>query len=89
MMKKRKEPLRKCVATGEMLPKHELLRIVKNKDGEIFADPTGKAHGRGAYVKKTPASVKTLRKKHILDKVFKVKVDPEVYDTIEAMISDE
>ncbi|MFW6285354.1 MAG: RNase P modulator RnpM [Bacillota bacterium] len=88
-MKKRKEPLRKCVATGEMLNKHELLRIVKNKEGAIFVDPSGKAHGRGAYVKKEKTAVKTLRKKKILDKVFSVNVDPSVYDAIEDAIHHE
>lgn len=88
-MKKRKEPLRKCVATGEMLPKASLLRIVKNKEGEVFVDPTGKAHGRGAYVKKDTAAVRTLKKKRILDRVFQVKVDPTVYDTIEGHIHHE
>ena len=28
----KKVPLRKCVATGEQLPKKELIRIVRNKD---------------------------------------------------------
>ena len=38
----KKVPLRKCVATGEQLPKKELIRIVKNKEGEVSVDPTGK-----------------------------------------------
>ncbi|MFP4077685.1 MAG: RNase P modulator RnpM [Bacillota bacterium] len=88
-MKKRKEPLRKCVATGEMLNKHDLLRIVKNKEGEVFVDPSGKAHGRGAYVKKDLSAVKKLKKKQILDKVFSISVDPSVYDAIEEAIRHE
>ena len=38
----KKVPLRKCVATGEQPPKKELIRIVKNKEGEVSVDPTGK-----------------------------------------------
>ena len=49
-MKKRKIPTRKCILTNEMFPKKDLLRIVKNKEGEISVDPTGKQAGRGAYV---------------------------------------
>ncbi len=48
----KKVPLRKCVATGEQLPKKELIRVVKNKEGQVFVDPTGKMNGRGAYLKK-------------------------------------
>lgn len=38
----KKIPLRKCVATGEQLPKKELIRVVRNKEGELFVDATGK-----------------------------------------------
>ena len=51
-MNKRKKPLRKCVVTNEMLPKEELIRVVRNKEGEVFVDETGKKNGRGAYIKK-------------------------------------
>ena len=30
--------------------KSELVRIVKQNDGKIFVDKTGKANGRGAYI---------------------------------------
>ena len=48
----KKIPLRKCVVTQERLPKKDLLRIVKNNEGEVFADLSSKANGRGAYIKK-------------------------------------
>lgn len=48
----KKISLRRCVVTKEQLPKKELLRIVKNKEGKVFPDITGKANGRGAYIKK-------------------------------------
>ena len=46
----KKIPLRKCVVTQERSPKKDLLRIVKNSNGEIFLDKTGRANGRGAYI---------------------------------------
>ena len=36
MAKTRKIPLRKSVVSGEVIDKRDLLRIVKNKEGEIF-----------------------------------------------------
>lgn len=42
-MKKRKIPLRKDIVTGEMFPKRELVRVVKNKQDEVSLDPTGKS----------------------------------------------
>jgi len=42
-------PQRTCVGCREVLPKRSLIRIVKGPDG-VQIDPTGKAHGRGAYL---------------------------------------
>ena len=42
-------PQRTCVGCREVLPKRSLIRIVKGPEG-IQVDPTGKAHGRGAYL---------------------------------------
>ena len=39
-----------CVACRKPHPKRELLRIVKNKEGVVSFDFTGKAQGRGAYI---------------------------------------
>ena len=34
----KKISLRRCVVTKEQLPKSDLLRIVKNKEGQVFPD---------------------------------------------------
>ena len=49
-MKERKIPVRTCIACRTPRPKKELLRIVKNKEGEVSCDFVGKASGRGAYI---------------------------------------
>ena len=46
----KKTPLRKCIGCGEMIPKKEMLRIVKNKENNIKFDHTGRENGRGAYI---------------------------------------
>ena len=51
-MRKKKIPMRKCIISNEMRPKKDMIRVVINKEGEIFADATGKKQGRGAYVLK-------------------------------------
>lgn len=42
-------PQRTCVGCRQVLQKRVLIRIVKGPDG-VVVDPTGKAHGRGAYL---------------------------------------
>lgn len=54
----RKIPMRRCVATGEQLPKKELLRVVRTPEGTLAVDVTGKANGRGAYLKKIPLQLR-------------------------------
>ncbi len=49
MKNEKKSLLRKSVVSNEVIDKRDLLRIVKNKEGQVFIDPTGKANGRGAY----------------------------------------
>lgn len=79
-MKKRKIPTRRCILTNEMFPKKDLLRIVKNKEGEISVDPTGKKAGRGAYVVTDLEVVKAAQEKKQLEKIF--GASPEVMEPI-------
>ena len=51
-MKVKKIPMRTCIISKEKLPKRDLLRIVRTPQGEVVIDITGKANGRGAYIKK-------------------------------------
>ncbi len=44
-------PQRTCVGCREVLPKRELMRIVRTPEGVVY-DPTGKVKARGAYLHK-------------------------------------
>lgn len=82
----KKISLRRCIVTKEQLPKAELLRIVKNKDGLVFPDVTGKANGRGAYIKKDLNVLKTAKEKKILERALETKISDEIYNDIEKII---
>ena len=83
-MKQRKIPQRKCIVCGELKDKGDLLRIVKNKEEGILIDETGKVNGRGAYVCKSDSCLKSLRKSNKLNQAFKMKIDDDVYEELEA-----
>lgn len=85
-MKVKKIPLRTCVITKETLPKQELLRIVRNKEGEVKVDETGKLNGRGAYIKKDLKVLEKAQKTKILDKRLEVKIEDSVYEEIKNII---
>ncbi|MGZ9455450.1 RNase P modulator RnpM [Staphylococcus epidermidis] len=74
-MRKKKIPMRKCIISNEMRPKKDMIRVVINKEGEIFADATGKKQGRGAYVSKDVALVEKAQQREVLEKYFNVAKD--------------
>ncbi len=82
-MKQKKIPLRTCIACRTQHDKREMLRIVKNSEGEISLDKTGKKAGRGAYICGQAECIKKLRKQNILARVFECPVDQAVYTAIE------
>ena len=77
------ESQRMCICCRQMKDKRELLRVVKNKEGEIFVDLTGKKNGRGAYVCRDKECQTKLKKNKVLNKAFKCLVPEEVYASIE------
>ncbi|AZU64914.1 RNase P modulator RnpM [Neobacillus mesonae] len=89
MNTKRKVPMRKCVATGEMKPKKELVRIVRSKEGDVSIDLTGKKSGRGAYLSKDKEAVLLAKKKNILSNHLEVTVKDEIYEELLELIEKE
>ena len=72
-----------CVACRELKEKKDLLRVVKNGEGEVFLDFSSKAAGRGAYICDNPECIKKLKRQRLLNKVFSCAVDDSVYTAIE------
>lgn len=81
--------MRKCVVTGEMKPKKEMVRVVKNKEDELAIDPTGKMNGRGAYVSLLPETGQKAKQEKALDKPLGIKVPGEFYEELAAYIERE
>jgi predicted RNA-binding protein YlxR (DUF448 family) len=81
-MKKRKIPMRRCVGCWEMKEKRELIRIVKNNEGSILVDPTGRKNGRGAYICKNMDCFLKAKKTKSLNKEFSCEIPQEIYDGI-------
>ena len=81
-MKPRKIPMRKCVASNEMKPKKEMIRIVRSKEGDVAIDPTGKLSGRGAYLSMEPEIVQLSWDNKVLDRVLATKLDDSFYQEL-------
>lgn len=80
--------LRRCLVSGEMLPKAELLRFVVGPDQTLYADLEQNLPGRGLWVSATREAVTTAAKKNLFAKAAKtgVKIAPDLIDQIEQLL---
>lgn len=81
-MKPRKIPMRMCVVTRESHEKRELIRVVRNKEGEVFVDETGKQNGKGCYLKRDIDVINKAKENKILDRALETTVADEIYNEL-------
>lgn len=81
--RKKKIPTRQCLGCGEHRPKAELLRVVRDPDGHVMLDFTGKKSGRGAYICKNIACLALTRRKKSLSRSLECEIPDEVYASLE------
>ncbi len=82
----KKIPQRTCVVTKEKLDKKDLIRIVRTPEQKVIIDETGKANGRGAYLKKDLDVINKAQTKHILDNILNVKVEDSIYEELKEIV---
>jgi predicted RNA-binding protein YlxR (DUF448 family) len=67
----------------EMKPKAELIRIVKEQNGEITVDVTGKKNGRGAYICHSFDCLAKAVKTKKLERTFGTEISAEITRSLE------
>lgn len=82
MMKTKKIPMRTCVISKEKLPKQELIRVVRTPEGNVIIDDTGRANGRGAYLKKDSTVFEKAKKSKVLNRMLEVEVPNEIFEEL-------
>lgn len=80
------EPKRTCIGCNQIKLKKELIRIVKDKQGNINVDKTGKANGRGAYICDNKECLERLKKSKRLEKTFEMSIDEKLYEELESVL---
>jgi len=78
----RHDPVRTCVGCREEAGKRGLIRLVRGPDGIVRRDPTGRAHGRGAYVHDDPACLELARKRRALQRALKSEVPDALWEDL-------
>ena len=84
----KKMPQRTCIGCKEKKDKKDLIRIVKDKDGNITLDRTGRANGRGAYICDNIQCLEKAIKTKALARNFEMNIDETVYDELRGVISE-
>ena len=78
----KKTPMRTCVMCREQKDKRELLRIVRQTDGKVAFDPTGKANGRGAYVCQSEECLNNVKNIKKISSALSVETDKENLEAV-------
>ena len=87
-MSQKKMPMRMCVGCRGMIPKKELIRVVRDPEGNVHLDRIGKASGRGAYLCGKAECFAKARKIKALERAFGCAIDPAVYEELEKEFAD-
>ena len=80
----KKIPMRQCMGCRERRAKRELIRVVRNTDGAVQLDFSGKLNGRGAYLCPNAECLKKAIRSKALDRSLEVTIPQEVYDRLTA-----
>ena len=72
-------PLRMCVACRKMVPKNELIRIIKKEDEVVF-DEEQKILARGIYLCKNEECIKSAQKRKAFERLLKCTDTEGLYE---------
>ncbi len=83
----KKIPQRTCIGCNSKKDKKDLIRVVKNKDGEISIDLTGKKDGRGIYLCKSEECLNKAIKNKRISRTFEMEIDQNIYENLREFIN--
>jgi len=88
MVKVKKIPMRQCIACRNQKPKRELVRIVRNNQGQLLFDQKGKLPGRGAYLCVSADCLRKAVKENLFARHLDIKPDAALLAELENLIGD-
>lgn len=88
-MAQKRIPLRMCAICRQQFPKRELIRLVKNAEGQVSLDETGKKPGRGLYVCQNKDCLAQALKGGRLDKAAGARIDADILSKLKEKVEHE
>ena len=83
----KKIPQRTCIGCNSKKDKKDLIRVVKNKEGEINIDLTGKKDGRGIYLCKSEECLNKAIKNKRISRTFEMEINENIYENLRKFIN--
>lgn len=83
----KKTPLRQCIGCGQPMEKKNMIRVIRNPEGKIELDSTGKKNGRGAYLCLSQECLAKAEKSKGLERSLKMSVPKEIYQQLSEELS--
>lgn len=80
---------RRCIVSGEVRPRDELLRFVVDPEGRLIPDTAGRLPGRGIWLSPDRDSVKRARVRKLFERAARrsLQVDVDLDDRIERLLA--
>lgn len=79
----RKIPMRTCTGCRQEKNKKELIRVVRDKEGNVCVDATGRKNGRGAYICPNVKCLEMAMKNKGLERTLKIsRMEDDVYQQL-------
>ena len=82
----KKFPQRRCVGCSISKNKIELIRVVRDPNGDVSIDRTGKKNGRGAYICKDEMCLKKALKSRKIERDLEITISEELMEKLQSEI---
>lgn len=81
--------MRMCVGCRSSLPKRELIRVVRNPEGDVELDLTGKRPGRGVYLCANEECLEKAVKQKQLERALSTHISPQVLASLKRILHEQ
>ena len=80
--------MRQCLGCNQHKEKREMIRVVRDPEGNISLDFVGKKSGRGAYICPSSQCLKKARKARRIETALECSSPDEVFALMEASLEE-
>ncbi len=88
-MRKKHVPMRTCVGCRSTKPKRDLVRVVRDPDGKVGIDLTGKRSGRGVYLCAAEECLQKAVKGRQLERSLETKIGEDIFIDLKRVLDEQ